>query len=55
MGRRKTINYNMETEANSINIYSQEVAGGDNRALVELSFGHDTTKSRAFSGSFGFF
>ena len=30
-------------------------SGGDNRALMELSFWHVTTKTRAYSEAFGFF
>ena len=31
------------------------IAGWDNRTLVDLSFRHITTKTRAYSGSYGFF
>ena len=34
-------------------VYYQQ--GGDNRAVTELSFGHVTTKTWAYSGVFGFF
>ena len=29
--------------------------GGDNRAVTELGFAHDTTKTWAYLGKFGFF
>ena len=31
------------------------LGGGGNRAVTELSFGHVTTKTWAYSGVFGFF
>ena len=34
---------------------AKTLGGRDNRAVTELSFGHVTTKTSAYSGEFGFF